>query len=1369
MKFVKPFISFLASFLLFAGNLALAQNAYIQTDVLKIASVPAGITASQISTLPAASKSTTFVYLNGMGTPVQKVGYQQSPNTNDVVQIYQYDQYGQQAIRYLPYVDDNTQNVQGSYRATALTDQQNYYINNSTNLNKVASDPLPFSQELFENSPLRRLFAAGSVGLGFQPLVQDNSQHYTVISYRNNTIGTPGDNVMMIAAATGAVTPYAANALTVVDGKDADNVETQVFTNSMGQVILKRQLSGQSAEPNYDTYYVYNANGSIAYVIPPKASNLIANGATNITAASFSNLIYAYTYDALGRVITRQAPNTGPVSLVYDPMNRLVLVQDGVQAGNNQWNYIKYDAQNRPISTGVYTDILNVPPAGSGLTRQFVMQAYVTQYYGTNFYELRSSNQANGYYTNNCFPSQNLQPLGYDFYDDYDLSQAGSPFYSYQPQGLVNSAGVSIEATPVTVTQGMLTMSIKISVGPHLANGLTNIWLSKAYFYDKHNNVIQVLSNNQLNYLPNVMTDSRTLAPDFIGKPLQVKVVKVTGTTSSPVPNSVLTTYTYDVNNARIQSVSQAYNNQAPVTLANYAYNEMGQLVTKVLGQVTTSNIPFTRSLNTTYSGTNTVMATGSVTLASGFNVPWGSTLKIDITSGYLQTLDYRYNIRNQLLTINNSTLSNDNGVTNSDNTDLFGMTYLYDGTDPNLTNTNINANTNIIDKPSYTGKISAVKWSYKYNKGASTSNERSYVYQYDQLGQLSSALYAERAPSGPPTNPPSTSPFTVNMDGFDETNITYDDDGNIKTLQRNYLSNISTTGTGTVTPLDNLKYTYGPNSNGISYPDQLQQVSDAVTTTIPYGFNNVAAAPASSSYVYDADGNLTSDPYKGITISYNLINRTNVITASGIGGGSTISYTYADANTVLEKQVVNSSSTTTDYIDEFVYTNGVIAYFGMPEGRVVNVNGTLKPEYIITDQQGNARFSFQDNGSGAPLIIQETSYYAFGAVMPNSLVPAAPSTNNPNLYNGGSEWQNAFQNLPDYYQTGARNYDPELGRFISVDPMAELSASLSNYHYAGNNPIMGNDPTGNCDYDDGTNGGSSGDTGNSGSSSSSSSSSTTTQVQGGGSADQTIVDNPTGEVPPSPTSSGGVYNQQSSGNTSSTGSTTSANVSSVTGTNVATEASYGDYTSYVANVNPPVVYAYEGYDVNNVIADYFANQRGIRPISITVGGTPIGQAAVWAYPYGDQNIKYIVPTYPLIVKGTDTNGNTVSRTFEVIRFGARQEANGRIHMVGLSDAQSHVVYRWYSDYMLHSTDAGEAGAWVVYGGYYIHDGPDDRFSGQFGNAGCLEVVGAHGFTILNVFLLQLSGANSLSQLGASGTITVTYQHATKPFLIPAD
>jgi RHS repeat-associated protein len=69
--------------------------------------------------------------------------------------------------------------------------------------------------------------------------------------------------------------------------------------------------------------------------------------------------------------------------------------------------------------------------------------------------------------------------------------------------------------------------------------------------------------------------------------------------------------------------------------------------------------------------------------------------------------------------------------------------------------------------------------------------------------------------------------------------------------------------------------------------------------------------------------------------------------------------------------------------------------------------------------------------------------------------------TSNKKLYSGRSEWQNDYSNLPDYYQTFYRNYDAVLGRFVGVDPMPESSADLTTYNYAGNNPIVFNDPLG--------------------------------------------------------------------------------------------------------------------------------------------------------------------------------------------------------------------------------------------------------------------------------------------------------------------
>ena len=47
----------------------------------------------------------------------------------------------------------------------------------------------------------------------------------------------------------------------------------------------------------------------------------------------------------------------------------------------------------------------------------------------------------------------------------------------------------------------------------------------------------------------------------------------------------------------------------------------------------------------------------------------------------------------------------------------------------------------------------------------------------------------------------------------------------------------------------------------------------------------------------------------------------------------------------------------------------------------------------------------------------------------------------------------------------GARNYAPDLGRWMSLDPMAEMFYDWTPYKYSMNNPILLTDPDGNCEF----------------------------------------------------------------------------------------------------------------------------------------------------------------------------------------------------------------------------------------------------------------------------------------------------------------
>jgi RHS repeat-associated protein len=217
--------------------------------------------------------------------------------------------------------------------------------------------------------------------------------------------------------------------------------------------------------------------------------------------------------------------------------------------------------------------------------------------------------------------------------------------------------------------------------------------------------------------------------------------------------------------------------------------------------------------------------------------------------------------------------------------------------------------------------------------------------------------------------------------------------------------------------------------------------------------------------------------------IRYNLLNLPKEIEfAVSENSSRVIRYTYTASGQKISQQLMEDAgeSVRRDYAGPFVYVNDTLAWINTPHGRIINrgfetdsVN--LVKEFHLRDHLGNTRIVLEEDENNTYSETHIADYYPFGMEIQRGAGHTQPPANNKlsnrYLYNGKElqddhdlNWGACPAQCGNY---GARFYDPQIGRWHSIDNLAEIAYDLTPYRYAQNNPIRLYDPNGNDDLYD--------------------------------------------------------------------------------------------------------------------------------------------------------------------------------------------------------------------------------------------------------------------------------------------------------------
>ncbi|WP_335988916.1 RHS repeat-associated core domain-containing protein [Glycomyces sp. MUSA5-2] len=319
--------------------------------------------------------------------------------------------------------------------------------------------------------------------------------------------------------------------------------------------------------------------------------------------------------------------------------------------------------------------------------------------------------------------------------------------------------------------------------------------------------------------------------------------------------------------------------------------------------------------------------------------------------------------------------------------------------------------------------------------------------YTYDGLRRLTEAWTT--AAAGTDSSACTGGPETTGVDGAAAywQSFTFDAAGN-----RTSLTDHDTTGSGTD---QTWNYTFGTET-----AHALETVTEAGTTE-------------STAFEYDQVGNTTGvDSSTGFTqdITWDATGKVETITTTGsalsssgaVSGESTdgtIQFYYdADGTRIMRSTATEAT----------LYVAGVEITLNKTTGTVSSTRSVDLPGGVTRIEQagGTAQLQLADHHGTGTLAFDcftgdVTRRYSdpYG----NNLATATTAADGDPEWLGQNGYVKGTIDPTGYTHIGARDYNPTTGRFLSVDPIGDLSQAqqLNGYAYSDNNPTSFSDPTG--------------------------------------------------------------------------------------------------------------------------------------------------------------------------------------------------------------------------------------------------------------------------------------------------------------------